>query len=180
MCAKYWVFASILGKKFGSLYRDLGLTVDDFTQVAFASVVIAMKKYKPSNEQSFHSYWQVVARNKCITFIHQNTFIDYENNRPISFDSTNGDDGLSLHETYGFIDHKISFGVTYKQLYDFIISEKSSLTDEEKVVAYYMFLENYDYDDLIAITKWRREKVYRVVRKARKKVSNFFKSGYFK
>ena len=162
------------------MYRDLGLTVDDFTQVAFASVVIAMKKYKPSNEQSFHSYWQVVERNKCITFIHQNTFIDYENNRPISFDSTNGDDGLSLHETYGFIDHKISFGVTYKQLYDFIISEKSSLTDEEKVVAYYMFLENYDYDDLIAITKWRREKVYRVVRKARKKVSNFFKSGYFK
>ena len=180
LCAKYFGFASILGKKFYSLYRDLGFSLDEFTQVAFVSVAIALKKYKLGTDQSFHSYWHVIAKNQCINFIHQNSFIDYSHNRPISLDSTYGDDGLSLHETCGSIDHKISFDVTHKQLYDFIVSEKSSLTVDEKVVAYYMFLENYDYDDLIAITKWRRDKVYRTVRKARKKVSNFFKSGYFK
>ena len=180
LCAKYWVFASNLGKKFASLYADLGLTVDDFSAVAFSSIVIAMKKYKPNDQQSFKSYWTVIAKNQCINFVHDNSFIDLADMRPISFDSQTREDGLTLHETCGSEDDKISYGVTAKQLYDFITAPETPLTENEQIVAYYMFLQNYDYDDIIMLTKWPRDKVYRVFRKTRKKVSNFFKSGYFK
>ncbi|MBO4286215.1 MAG: hypothetical protein J5880_02640 [Bacilli bacterium] len=180
LCAKYWVFARNLGKKFASVYADLGLTVDDFSAVAFSSIVIAMKKYKPNEQQSFKSYWTVIAKNQCINFVHDNSFIDFAEQRPISLDSQIREDGLTLHETCGSDDYRMTFGVTTEQLYNFIASEDSPLSQDEKVAAYYMFLQNYDFNDLKMLTKWTAAKVYRVAKKARKKVSNFFKSGYFK
>ena len=70
--------------------------------------------------------------------------------------------------------------LTRKQLYDFIVSDESKLTINEKVIAYYMFLNGYNSEDIRLLTKWSKEKVYSIVKRTRKKVSNFFKSGYFK
>ena len=180
LCAKYWVFARNLGKKFADLYADLGMTVDDFTAVAFSSIVVAMKKYKPNEQQSFKKYWTVIAKNQCINFVHDNSFIDFAELRPISFDSKTYEDGLTLHETLGNVDYKMTYGVTTEQLYNFISSPNSPLSEDEKVAAYYMLLQNYDFTELKMLTKWPAAKVYRVASKARMKVSNFFKSGYFK
>ena len=179
LCAKYWVFARNFGRKFAVLYKDLGFNADDFMAAAFSSVVIAMEKYSPAKHKSFHNYWMVVARNQCINFVHDNSFIDFETGRPISFDAVSYEDGLSLHETTGLPDPTLTYGITRKQLYDFIVSKDSKLSENERLVAYYMFLQEYSYEDIQMLTKWKKNKVYAIVRRARLKVSNFFKSGYF-
>lgn len=178
--AKYWVFARNFGRKFASLYTDLGLTADDFSAVAFSSVSTAMKKYVPGKEKSFYGYWLAIAKNECINYVHNNSFIDLNISRPISFDSVSQDNGLTLHETYGSTDSKIMDEITRTQLLDFITASDSKLTDDEKVVAYYMFLHDYNHDELQMLTKWNKKKLYYCVKRARMKVSNFFKSGYFK
>ena len=178
--AKYWVFARNFGKKYASLYKDLGLTVDDFSAVAFSSVLMAMKKYVSGQQGTFHSYWLAIARNECINYVYQNSFIDVSFSRPISLDSTLQDNGLTLHETLGSTDSKMADDIIRTQLYEYITSSHSKLNEDEKVVAYYMFLNDYSYDELQMLTKWNKKKLYYCVKKARMKVSNFFKSGYFK
>lgn len=180
LCAKYWTFAKNFGKKFASLYYDLGFTDDEFASVAFASIVVAMKKYIPGKEaNSFYSYWLIIAKNQCINYVHDNSFIDLDSGRPVSFDSVSREDGLTLHEICGFPDHKIDYSITRKQLYDFIVSKSSKLSDDERIVAYYMFFLEYDYEEIQLLTKWPMSKVYRVAWNARRKVSNFIKSRYF-
>ena len=181
LCAKYWTFAKNFGKKFASLYYDLGLNADEFATVAFSSIVIAMEKYQlGSSKKSFKSYWLTIAKNQCINYVHDNTFIDLECGRPISLDEISYEDGLTLHEVCGLPDHSIEYGLARKQLYDFITSKDSKLNDNEKIVAYYMFLQSYSHEDIQMLTKWPMKKVYRHVRNARVKVSNFIESGYFK
>ena len=180
LCAKYWVFARNLGRRFASSYSDLGLTADDFAAVAFSSLAEAMKKYRSKKEKSFKGYWLTVAKNQCINFIHDNSFIDLEVSRPLSLDSETREDGLTLHEICGDIDHKIKDDINLMQLYEFIVSPNSRLSNNQKVVAYYMFIENYTFEDVQELTKWSYDKIYHVASRARMKVSNFFKSGYFK
>ena len=178
--AKYMVFARNFGRKFASIYKDLGLTVDDFSTVAFSSILIAMRKYVPGQTASFHSYWQAIAKNECINYVYNNSFIDLNAARPISMDSASQDNGLTLHETYGSTDTMMTDGINREQLYEFIMSKESRLKEDERVVAYYMFLHDYNHDDLQMLTKWNKKKLYYCVKRARLKVSNFFKSGYFK
>ena len=180
LCAKYWVFARNLGKRFASSYSDLGLTADDFATVAFSSVVIAMQKYKGKTGKTFHYYWSKIARNQCINFINDNTFLGLDILRPLSLDSETHEDGLTLHETCGTIDYRIKEDINLKQLYEYIVSPKSTLTEDQKVLAYYMLVENYTYEDLQQLTKWNYAKIYKLAQRVREKVSNFFKSRYFK
>lgn len=180
LCAKYWVFAQKFGKQFASMYKDLGLTVDDFSTVAFSSIVVALKKYSKEKFHSFYNYWLAVAKNQCLNYVYDNCFISMDYDRPVSLDSLSKEDGLTLHEICGLPDDKITYGLTRKQLYDFIVSDESKLTINEKVIAYYMFLNGYNSEDIRLLTKWSKEKVYSIVKRTRKKVSNFFKSGYFK
>ena len=129
--AKYWVFARNFGKKYASLYKDLGLTVDDFSAVAFSSVLMAMKKYVSGQQGTFHSYWLAIARNECINYVYQNSFIDVSFSRPISLDSTLQDNGLTLHETLGSTDSKMADDIIRTQLYDYITSAHSKLNEDE-------------------------------------------------
>lgn len=179
LCTKYWGFAQNLGTKFASTYSDLGLTADEFAAVAFSSIVIAMKKYNGKQKEKFHGYWMKIAKNQCINYIRENTFLGYGILRPLSLDSETHEDGLTLHETCGSIDYQIKHNINLKQLYEYIVSPNCSLSEEQKIVAYYMFIENYSFEDIQLLTKWKFDKVYHTARKARKKVSNFFKSRYF-
>ena len=175
LCAKYWVFAKNLAKKFYSLYSDLGLTLDDFTGVAFSSIMIAIQKYNPAEHDSFHAYWLIISKNQCINYIRENSYLSFSETRPVSLDSMTMDGGLTLHETCGDYDHRIKYDILFKHLHDYIFSPKSSLTDDERVVAYYMILYSYSYQDMLNLTKWSRSKLYRVAINMRKKVSNFLK-----
>lgn len=181
LCSKYWVFAKKLGYNFALLYRDLGFTIDEFTTVCFSALVTAIKKYRPHQDKAFKSYWSAVAKNQCINYVHENSTIDVDMKRPISFDATGYDDGLSLHDTFGSDDHSISYQLMRRRLLELVFEEDEDLlSNDEKIVVYYMFLNDYSYSELKMLTKWTKSKMYHVVGNARTKVSNFFKSGYFK
>lgn len=180
LCEKYLSFAQNLGKKYASLYSDLGLSADEFTAVAFTSLAIALNKYTPNKEKSFYSYWTTIAKNQCINFVRNNSYSNNDFIHPLSLDSSLFDDGLTLHETCGSDDVKISYSVERKLVYDFITSKDSKLTNDERLVGYFTFIEGYNFEEIKMLTKWKADKVYRVSDSVRKKVSNFFKSGYFK
>jgi len=179
-CAKYWTYAKNFGAKFAYSYSDLGLTADDFAAVCFSAVAVAIKKYRPRVDKSFRSYWMAIAKNQCINFVRDSMFSELSVGRPISLDNSSYEDGLSLHETFGDFDYHIKSDINSSQLYDYVLSEKSSLTDDEKIAIYYMCIVGYEYNELIDLTKWSPSKAYRVCSKAKSKVSNFIKSGYFK
>ena len=180
LCAKYWDFARKLGKQFAVSYSDVGLTEDDFAAVAFSSIVVAIKKYNTVQHKSFKSYWLKIAKNQCINYIYDNCYVGESFSHPLSLDMISHEDGLSLHETCGKLDYTIKNNINLKQLFEYIRSPVNRFTEDEQIVAYYMFIEGYNFDDVQQVTKWKNSKVYRVAKNARAKVSNFFKSRYFK
>ena len=175
---RYWGFAKIFGANMASIYKDMGFNADDFTNVAFTAVFIAIEKYK-GYINAFYKYWAIVAKNECMTFIEENTYLNETESKPVSFDYQHYSDALSLHEILGENDSEIKSSITENEIKEYLMSGTNEMNQNEKLVAYYMIFQDYDYDDIVEVTGWSRQKAYRVVRKMKAKVSNFLKSGYF-
>ena len=175
---RYWGFAKNFGAQMASIYKDLGFSADDFTNVAFTAVFIAIEKFN-GYKNAFNKFWAIVAKNECMSFIHENTIGMEISGKPISMDYQKHDDGLTLHETLGELDNEIKNGIMKNEIVDYVMAENNSLSKDERVLAYYTIIQGYDYDDIVELTDWSKQKVYRVARKMKRKVSNFCKSRYF-
>lgn len=174
---KYWGFAKNLGRKIYLNYKYCGISEDEFTSVAYASVMESVKTYTGKN--SFYRFWLIIAQNECIDYLRENAFYGKLNiNGVVSLDNSLNLDMLSFHEMVGVSDDNFS-DLINETYYFFIRDKEMNLSKEEKIAAYYVLYKQLDISEIAYLTKWSKQKVYRLVKKVKTKVSNFIKSRYF-
>ena len=132
--------------------------------------------------KKFYNYWKTISYNAMINYIRDNrtqsgkysldncAFID---NETITFHDFVSKDANEIIDEINI--------TNLKQIIEsYIYNPTNDLTDDEALVAHYLYYRQFDNEEISAKTGWESPKVYYVVKNTRKKISDYLKKRIFK
>ena len=179
--SRYFSHAKRLGKAYHFRYGECGISEDEFTAVCFEATYKAAKSFDLENK-SFYAFWLLVVKNAVVDYLHENSYFGRARQLgDISFDEFAYDSQDSdKHEIITKFDDTITLKELKEFIKDNIKISSNGFTKDESLACYYMFILEYDLEELCNITKWSKAKAYKVCQSSRSKLSVIIKNRYFK
>ncbi len=176
--ARYNEHAWKIAKAFFKCHSNHGIAVNEFYTVAFEATYIALRQYKNIRGR-FYPYWNVTAMHDMVDYLNENSYVGEA--KPlggVSLDSVCyiNNERQIFHDVIGSEDdesNELSEVVRH-----FIVDDNKVLTDEEKILANLLLLENLSAGEIIKITGWKRNKYSYLLRKLRTKMQKILKENY--
>ncbi len=179
---KYYHLALSEAKRVASQFRITGIEIDDLVSVSFESVKKSIDLFENGTTRKFYSYWRAISYNSMINYIRDNRTqsgkysldnLTYQDNETITFHDIVSNDETS-------VSNEINVENLKHIIESFIYNPTNNLTDDEALVAHYLYYRQYDNEEIKAKTGWDSPKIYYVVKNTRKKISDYLKKRIFK
>ena len=174
---RYYKKSVAFARRFSCNCEYYGIEIDDLVAVCFACVKTAVDGFSIEEKKSFHAYWKIVSRNAMLNYLKANTR-DYHFNISLDGARYHDSDTVTLHDALGKQDD--SFDDLNKAIASYIYNPKSNLSDEEALVAHYLYYREYSFTEIASHTGWKINKVYYLVSCTRKKISDYLKKRIFR
>lgn len=174
---RYYIYSKALAKEYALEFKDSGIQEDEFFAIAFERVQHALKKYQNIHKK-FMPYWKKVVRNAVFDYVRVNS---YQSGAKIygeiSLDSEcyHGNEKFTFHDAIGEMDEENQL---QKLLESYLAEDESTLTNEEKLILYYYFLEQRTIADISEITSFARTRVNYLIKTTRQKIQKIIKENY--
>ena len=178
---RYLNYSKTIARSYVNEFAHSGIGVEDFTASAFSKVSIALANFNKIENKSvsFNGYWKTIVKNAIFDYLLENAYTS-EVNRPLSdysFDdyAYYNNERIELHDVIGEKD-------TYTSLRDVVINyieeEDSNLSDDERLVAKLLLIDEYEVSEILQETGWGRPKLNYVIRNVRQKIGKILKDSY--
>lgn len=170
LMARYNSYSWKVALDFTMAHPRSGITNEEYHQVAFTSVVKAVKKYLDDYGR-FYAYWQVVANNDLIRYFNENAYqAGGSAFYGLSLDGTNKD-GYIISDSVGDQDYGIHNIIAIEELEMMIDEVKYLFKEKNDRLIINLFLRGHSFEEIVSIRESNYRHVTYVVSTFQKRMS---------
>lgn len=176
----YSKHARSLSKKALSLYKESGITFNEFYSIAMECIIIALSHYVLYS-CTFYSFYKQFVFKHFQDYVIKNSFTSKGSiySGSLSLDDSFKDSNTKYEEVIGLNDPGIESGIHKEEVIKYIIEKLKLLTEKEKQFFFYL-LDGYEQKDIITLLNMSDRQFYRMRAKIRDIIDLDIIKDYFK
>lgn len=148
-----------------------GIGVEEYHQVAFSSIVMALKKYMLEKRNTFYAFYKKIAENDVLRYYLDNSYqAGASAFSGISLSNAN-DDGYELSDHIGKEDEGIHESIRKQELNLYVEEVKQSFKDKNDRLIINLFLKGHTFDFIVKVRESNYRHVTYVIARFQKSMS---------
>lgn len=177
---RYYKRSESIGRYYYKMYRRTGITIEEFTMVAFSKTDEAFKTYR-NKRVDFYNYWKVLVRNAIHDYIRHNSFTIGPRSHTVSIDEgvSYDNEPLYLHDVIGDVDEVINDSRSIVNLLNEIVeTDKYNFTSEERAFTDLYYVKGYEIEEITEMLQSSINHIYYVAKVVKSKITKIIKDSY--
>lgn len=178
---RYYNYSVGLGKYYYKMFKRCGISIEEYTAVAFSKFDEALKSHKKIRIDLLN-YWKLLVKNAVYDYIRKNSYTLGARAFMLSLDDTvvyDDDDPLYLHDVVGDLDEVISDSRSIMGLIKAIVeTDEYDFTSEEREIVRLTYLEGYEIEESAKILNISSNHAYYIAKMVKRKISEIIKDSY--
>ena len=156
-------------------HANCGITIEDFQQVAFASIISALRRYE-GDGISFYAYWKRVANNEMTVYFIENSYTAKGwSFAGFSLDEDNEFITYSLAERKGEDDMRITSNLLKEEIGLYFEETLRKFKKDIDLIIINLFVEGYNFESIQKETKCPIRHIYYVIDRFQRIFSDLLK-----
>lgn len=157
MFSRYDLYSWRIAHDFNTSYPNSGIDINEYHQVAFSSLLAAIKFYS-LEYGAFYLYWKKLAWNELLDYFGKNSYITNPSPLP-----KNGSYGYLSEEDFGKPDYSLTDKLEMQDIEDIISETITKFKSEKDREIINLFLQDMNFEKIHEISNIPIRKIYYVI-----------------